>query len=76
MKKELQVLGSFNNDGVFEPTHFCVTKEMANHENNGHLSLLEKSFVRIGGCTEEQPSDTPSGYYICSGNNWVFVPFT
>lgn len=77
MKKELQVKGSYNDDGLFEPTHLAVTKEIANHNLNKHLELAPDCFLELNsGCTDEQPSDTELGYYLCSGGRWVFVPFT
>lgn len=74
-KKILETKGYFDGKN-FIVTHIKITKEIACHENNKALKLSVGYVQRSQGCTEEQPSDTPTGYYICSGNQWVFVPFT
>lgn len=77
MKKELQVLGIFNEDGLFEATHLVITEDIANHDLNKHLELNSNCFLSFNSvsCTEEQPSDTELGYYSCVGGRWIYIPF-
>lgn len=72
MKKELQL-------------HICVSYAVAGHENNAHLDLVPGSFITYDGETKgdgggdsgnECPPDTESGYYVKSGGNCVFVPYS
>lgn len=72
MKKELQL-------------HIFVSDEIANHENNEHLDLVHGSFIsydgedtKIDGVGDgvDCPPDTATGYYVKSGGNCVFVPYS
>lgn len=54
-----------------------ITEEIANHELNSHLKLkVGDKISKNRGCNEDQPMDTPLGYYICSGGAWIFVPYS
>lgn len=78
MKKQLQVLGHYDDQGSFVVTHKHVSKEMADSEHNKHLNLKEgfveeKSTNRI---VKPCPADTPQGYWSNIGGNCVFTPYS
>lgn len=56
-----------------------ITEEIANHELNLGLNLdllIGSELVSEDPKDKPCPADTDSGYYIKSGGNCVFVPYS
>jgi len=79
MKKQLQVLGSWNELGDFEPTHVYINEEVAYHELNEGKDL-EVGYMALDGggsdCNPKCPPDTLLGYYDCVGGKCVYFLYS